>query len=243
MLKKLHPDYFWTAESGMTGLLIFTLAYLFVVCALGEINVGALVGRLMFSLIIVTGVLATFQQRWLRYLVMVLALVSLGLTWLEILHRVWLLTFLNTVMGMFFLVLLLAILMVQVFQTSAVTPHKIRGAIVVYLLLGGLWSLFYALVALVQPHAFHYPAGFPATDWQSVGEALTYFSFITLTTTGFGDITPAIPLTRTLAMFEALTGQLYLVITLARLVSLAIITGQQHDSPQSMNVRHHECQE
>jgi len=52
---------------------------------------------------------------------------------------------------------------------------------------------------------------------------LTYFSFITLTTTGYGDVTPAIPLTRTLAMFEALTGQLYLVITLARLVSLAVI--------------------
>ena len=52
---------------------------------------------------------------------------------------------------------------------------------------------------------------------------LTYFSFITLTTTGFGDIIPVHPLTRTLAMFEALAGQLYLVITLARLVSLAVV--------------------
>ena len=52
---------------------------------------------------------------------------------------------------------------------------------------------------------------------------MTYFSFTTLTTTGFGDITPIRPLTRTLAMFEALTGQLYLVITLARLVSQAIM--------------------
>jgi hypothetical protein len=57
---------------------------------------------------------------------------------------------------------------------------------------------------------------------------LTYFSFVTLTTTGFGDITPTHPLTRTLAMFEALAGQLYLVITLARLVSLGIV-GQKDD--------------
>jgi hypothetical protein len=52
---------------------------------------------------------------------------------------------------------------------------------------------------------------------------LTYFSFITLTTTGYGDITPVHPLARTLAIFEALAGQLYLVITLARLVSLALM--------------------
>lgn len=50
-----------------------------------------------------------------------------------------------------------------------------------------------------------------------------HFSFTTLTTTGFGDITPANSVARTLAMFEALTGQFYLVIALARLVSLAIV--------------------
>lgn len=57
--------------------------------------------------------------------------------------------------------------------------------------------------------------------------ALGDFSFTTLTTTGFGDITPIRPLSRTLAMFEVLTGQLYLVITLARLVSQAIMAQKE----------------
>jgi voltage-gated potassium channel Kch len=67
-------------------------------------------------------------------------------------------------------------------------------------------------------------AGEPAPQ-QSGGAAAgsAYFSYITLTTTGYGDITPFAPLTRTLAMFEALTGQLYLAIMLARLVSPAIM--------------------
>ena len=73
------------------------------------------------------------------------------------------------------------------------------------------------------PHAFHWLDGLPPRNPAALQRALTYFSYITLTTTGYGDITPLSPLTRTLALFEALTGQIYLVITLARLVSLAIM--------------------
>jgi hypothetical protein len=213
----------WSAENGLTALLVFTLAYLFVVCALGDYNLGAVVGRLMFSLIIVAGVMATFKQRWLRLLVIILAVASLISLWVEHAYQMWRLTFLNSAFGIVFLFLLLAILIVQVFQKGEVTPDRIRGAIVVYLLIGGMWSFFYFTIALAMPHSFNWPKNLSVGDLQAVQQTLTYFSFITLTTTGYGDVTPAIPLTRTLAMFEALTGQLYLVITLARLVSLAVM--------------------
>jgi hypothetical protein len=221
---KPHPWDFWSEESSLTGLLIFTLAYLFVICALGDFNLGAAAGRLLFSFIIVIGVMTTFRRRWLSFLVILIALAGLGLGWLDYLHQVWSLTLLNAVLGLIILALLLATLMVQVFRGGRVTAHRIRGAIVVYLLLGGLWSFLYFIVALTIPRAFHWPEGLAAGNLQAVQQALTYFSFVTLTTTGFGDITPALPLTRTLAMFEALTGQLYLVITLARLVSLAVVS-------------------
>jgi hypothetical protein len=213
----------WTTENGLSALLVFTLAYLFVVCALGDFTIGALVGRLMFSLIIVAGVLATFRQRWLRFLIIILAVASLISVWVEHVYRIWRLTLLNTAFGLLFLILLLVILIVRVFQKGEVTPDRIRGAIVVYLLIGGMWSFFYFAIALTIPHAFNWPKDLVVGDLQAVQQTLTYFSFITLTTTGYGDVTPAIPLTRTLAMFEALAGQLYLVITLARLVSLAVM--------------------
>jgi hypothetical protein len=220
---RLRLDYFWVAESGLTALLVVTLAYTFFTCALSHFRFGALIGHLLFSLIIITGVSVTFKQLWLRFLVIVLALASLSLIWLQHIYRhVWVLTMLSALSGLVFLVMLLAVLIVQVFRRGAVTPHRIRGAIVVYLLLGGLWALFYFIVALFMPQAFHWPEGMLADDVRAVQQILTYFSFTTLTTTGFGDVTPAIPLTRTLAMFEALAGQLYLVITLARLVSQAV---------------------
>lgn len=214
---------FWYAESGLTALLIFFLVYLFVACALGAFSFGGFVGRLLFCHIIVAGVMMTFRKRLLRVLVIVLAVADLTVIWMEYFHRTLSLTILSALLGMLFLVLLLAILIVQVFQAGAVTGHRIRGAIVVYLLIGGMWSFFYYVVALTIPHAFNGPEGLVTGDLQKVQQALTYFSFITLTTTGFGDVTPAIPLTRTLAMFEALAGQLYLVVTLTRLVSLSVV--------------------
>ena len=213
----------WSSERGLTGLLIFTLAYLFVICALGDYSFGAVVGRLMFFLIIVTGVVSTFRQRWLSVLVIILALIGFSLMLLESLRQEWGLTILNAAFGIAFLLLLLGILIIQVFRKGAVTAHRIRGAIVVYLLIGGMWSFFYFIAAMTLPHAFNWPDGRAPATLQAMQQSMTYFSFITVTTTGFGDITPAVPLTRTLAMFEALAGQLYLVITLARLVSLAVI--------------------
>lgn len=222
-LSRLHPRHFWSTESGLTALLIFTLVYLFVVCSMGDFSFADLVADLLFSLIIVAGVLTTFQQRWLRSLAIVLALASLTLTGLNDIYPGGSLTILNTVLRLIFVGLLLAVLMVQVFGAGTVTAHRIRGAIVVYLLLGGMWSFCYYLAALTIPQAFHWLDGRPPSNPEALQRALTYFSYITLTTTGYGDITPAIPLTRTLAMFEALTGQIYLAITLARLVALAVI--------------------
>ena len=221
-MSRLNPRQFWLTESGMTGLVIFTVAYLFVVCALTDFGFGDLVADLFFSLIIVAGVMTTFRQRWLGPVAIVLAVASLALTWWQAIHPVLGLAILSTTLKLIFLGFLFAVLIVQVFGPGAVTPHRVRGAIAVYLLLGGMWSLLYHIVALAVPHSFHLTEGL--VDGGAVNQRLlTYFSFVTLTTTGFGDIIPVHPLTRTLAMFEALAGQLYLVITLARLVSLSVV--------------------
>jgi hypothetical protein len=151
ILARLHPRYFWTAESGMTGLLIFTSVYLFVVCALSDFGFGDLVADLFFSLIIVAGVLTTFRQRWVRVFAIVLAVASMALTWVQKIQPEASLTILNPVLRLFFLGFLLAVLIVQVFWAGPVTGHRIRGAIVVYLLLGGIWSLLYHIVALTIP--------------------------------------------------------------------------------------------
>jgi hypothetical protein len=151
------------------------------------------------------------------------AAISLALNWMEEIRPGGSLTILNAGFSLVYLGFLLAMVVVQVFREGPVTGHRIRGAIVVYLLMGGIFALLYQVVALTIPQAFRMSEGLPAGDPDALRRVLTYFSFITLTTTGYGDITPLHPVARTLTMLEALVGQLYPAITLARLVSLAVL--------------------
>jgi signal transduction histidine kinase len=222
-LSRLHPRHFWSTESGLTGLLIFSLGYLIILNCLSEFAFGRLVARLLFSLIIVAGILTTFKQRWLHGFAIVLAVASLALNWVEEIRPGGALTILNAGLSLIYLGFLLAMVAAQVFGEGPVTGHRIRGAIVIYLLLGALWALLYQVVALTVPHAFRLAEGLTGSDPGALQRMLTYYSFITLTTTGYGDITPVHPVARTLSMLEALVGQLYPAITLARLVSLAVM--------------------
>ena len=88
----------------------------------------------------------------------------------------------------------------------------------VYLFIGLLWSDIYAILEHLQPGSFsfaHSQAGTKLSDF-------SYYSFVTLTTLGYGDITPLTSKARAFAMLEAIIGQLYLVVLIARLVGLHI---------------------
>ncbi|MBM4301959.1 MAG: two pore domain potassium channel family protein [Deltaproteobacteria bacterium] len=220
---RLHPRYFWTDETGLTGLLIFSLGYFIVLNSLGEFWFGRLVGHLFFSFVIVAGVLTTFKKRWLSFVVIVLAAVSLALNWVEEFRPVEGLAVLATGLSLIYLGVLLAVVTAQVFRDGPVTAHRIRGAILIYLLLALMWAFAYQVVALNIPQAFRLPEGLTAGEPDALRRELTYFSVVTLTTTGYGDITPVHPVARTLAMLEALVGQLYPAVVLAWLVSLAIM--------------------
>jgi hypothetical protein len=100
----------------------------------------------------------------------------------------------------------------------------IFGAVCGYLLLGIIWSLLYSAVETAFPGSF----GMPAPGSADVVAArpdrgvLGYYSFITLATVGYGDVTPTTPLARTLAWMEAITGQFYLAILVAGLVGFKV---------------------
>ena len=228
---RLHPRHFWADETGLTSLLIFVLGYFIVLNSLGEFWFGRLVAHIFFSLVILAGVLATFQKRWLSFLVIALAVTSLALNWVEDIRLGEGLAVLTNGISLIYLGVLLAVVIAQVFRDGPVTGHRIRGAIVIYLLLAVLWALAYQVVALTIPQAFRLPEGLIANDPDALRRELTYFSVVTLTTTGYGDITAIHPVARTLVMLEVLVGQLYPAIVLAWLVSLAIM--HQKERPRN----------
>lgn len=109
----------------------------------------------------------------------------------------------------------------SVFGKGRITTDRTAGAIAVYLLLGLLWALVYGVVSANDPAALK---GLEAFNMEESGaqQDYIYFSFVTLTTLGYGDMSPVSPVAKTLAWFEAVVGQLFLAVTLARLVSLEI---------------------
>ena len=106
-----------------------------------------------------------------------------------------------------------------ILRTGRVDAGVLSAGIVVYLMLGLLWSLIYLLLAQLTPGSFSFAlAGDSASRMD--GFNAFYFSFGTLTTVGFGDITPVSRVARTLAVMEAVTGTFYLAILISRLVGM-----------------------
>ncbi|PSF35007.1 transporter [Aphanothece hegewaldii CCALA 016] len=109
---------------------------------------------------------------------------------------------------MFFAVLLIV---KKIFQEHQIKGDTLRGGISVYLMLGIMWYQMYTLIYSVDSDAF---------SRLVTSHQLLYFSFVTLTTVGYGDIIPINPVVMSLANLEAIIGQLYPAIIIARLVSL-----------------------
>ena len=109
---------------------------------------------------------------------------------------------------------------------SRITSERVFGAVCAYLLIGFLFADLYGFVTLIDENAFSVSEGIEATlvegGGSGHGDILTYFSFVTMTTLGYGDISPVSPAARTLAWMQALVGQLYLAITIAGLVGIHI---------------------
>lgn len=105
----------------------------------------------------------------------------------------------------------------QVLFTGMIDGNKIIGSICIYLLLGLIWSTLYLLVLEVNPDAFN---GLGYASWYQNFPVVTYYSFVTLTTLGYGDISPLFPLARFLVFMEAIVGVFYMAILVASLIGV-----------------------
>ena len=130
-------------------------------------------------------------------------------------------------LGTAFLGYAIVVMLRFILTSREVTFNTVCASLCIYLLLGVVWALLYSLIDHLDPAAFYSATN----DGRSApvlrigsGEstAVLYFSFCTLTTLGYGDIVPVTPVARTLASLEAITGQLYLAVLVARLVGLHI---------------------
>lgn len=116
-----------------------------------------------------------------------------------------------------FLAFVICVLLKRLFLTSVITMDVIYAAVAVYLLLGVFWGLTFTVLEFFQSGSFTLPQN---AAYAELGQDMLYYSFVTMTTIGYGDIIPISQPAKFLSVFEAMVGQIYLTVLIARLVGL-----------------------
>jgi hypothetical protein len=207
---------FWRSDPGLSAFLTLLILSVLVLPPLVAVwGWGGILDDIAFSLLMLGGIVAASERTRNMIAMTVVIAIALSLHWVDrvnpsVFLAQWQALFIILSFGMLALVIL-----GQVFRDGPVTYHRIQGAIAAYLLLGVTWAGAYKLVAL------HFPGAFTGAveNGTSVSANWLYFSYATLSTVGYGDIVAVNPIGRSLAVMEALVGQLYPAILIARLVS------------------------
>lgn len=206
----------WLRTRGMLVLLLVLVLFSFILPAVVPLGTSwRLATDLSLTLIVVTGIIAITDHRRLATALTVVGVLVVAARWSEWIAPAGLHPSIRDLLTLCALAMLAIAVGINVFGAGRALRDRIFGAIVLYLLLGLIWAFVYAVVDLFAPGAFagRSKTDVGATDW-------VYFSFVTLTTVGYGDIVPVSRIVRSLCILEALVGQLYPAVIIARLVSL-----------------------
>ena len=125
-----------------------------------------------------------------------------------------------------FLLVAIIFTLKQVAIGTEANSNRLVGAVCIYLLLGDIWAIAYTVLDLFSPGSF---TGFSPEKDQGWDSEWLYFSFVTMTTLGYGDISPVSATARALAYVQAVFGQFYIAILVAGLVS-AYISNRQNQN-------------
>jgi hypothetical protein len=203
-----------------------SLVILLLVSALVDTMPDGEGGLLLKSIILLTEIVAlvslSFGTHWRGFMAFMVALVIIATSIDELTQWQW-----APVLGLvsaliFFLGLAFAVGR-RVLFSGNVDANTIIGALAVYLLLGLIWATLYLMSLEFFPDSFN---GLAREDWSDNFSNAVYFSFVTMTSLGYGDISPALPVTRALAYLQAITGAFYMAIVVASLI------GARTTSPQ-----------
>ncbi len=208
-----------TTENNFIYLTLVLLLLLFASAVVEQYTQG--VGQELITastvLMLIVGVSSIrSERRWFHTglgLVAAIVLIAIAGSLLEFAGLAYL--HLLIMLGFFSLTAWLAIQ--QVLSTDTIYGNRITGAICFYLLLGMIWAMIYLLLMRAAPESFN---GVTSTNWQENFPHMIYFSFVTLTTLGYGDISPLLPVPRFFVYLEAIVGQFYLAILVASLIGL-----------------------
>lgn len=224
---------FWAASGGLTILLFSLVTFLFFLYPLVEyFGLRATFLSIGFSAVMISAVLAIAERPNVRRTAAALAALALLAHWYHTVDPLPVVRILGDLLVILFLALTIIVLLARVLRPGRVTYHRIEGAVAVYLLIAVMWAEAFGLLEFLVPGSIDL-GGASSGDEGGFSGGMLYFSFVTLTTLGYGDITPQNVLSRQLCVLEAITGVLFIGTLIARLVSLEVAGRGQANANES----------
>jgi hypothetical protein len=219
----------WQSQANLSLFLFLLIVAGFVLPSVGfEKNSLPLYADIVFSFISAVGAAIAWGNRRLFVLTSLVSTVAIILRWATWWRPTKLLIVWSVSTGLAAILAITAVLLWQVFRAGPITAMRVQGAIASYLCIGYGWAHAYHIAALLDPGAFN------ATGSDvSVAASWDNYSFGMLTTVGYQEIVPIRPLAHSLVSAEAVTGQLYLAVLVARLVSMQVSTARQNADESS----------
>lgn len=169
----------------------------------------AFVSELSFSVFLIIGIWSLPGTKCLFLSGIVLVILGIGSNLLAIAGAGYFFTYLSLISYIMFLLLTISLAIRQVVSSGPTNTNRVIGAVCIYLLLGLIWALFYVLLNMAIPGSFSVQIG--GVPFQQAHHFM-YYSFVTLTTLGFGDILPIRETARALSTIETIFGQFYIAI-------------------------------
>ncbi len=203
-----------TMRGGLRALLASLVLLLLLFPVLDEGLVGRAVLVIVSTAIGLSGAYAASRERRRLATALLLAMPALAARWAFLFQNTPGVRGVALVTSIVFYVYTLLLILNYVLRTEEVSADELYGAVSVYILLGFVWGMAYGLLELVRPGSIR------GTSGQLVPGDFMYFSFITLMTVGYGDMSPVGPIARSLAIVEAMVGVIFVAVLIGRLVGL-----------------------
>lgn len=187
---------------------------------------------LVSTAVLIFAVSSVSEKRRLLLIFSVLAISAIATTWYAYWFPGYSIAVAANLLDGLFLILVVGAILAHVFRSRRITRETIAGAICAYLLIGAMWADVFSIIENVAPGSFadssiEADAASAPEPIREQSDRFTYFSFVTLTTLGFGDITPVTRPAKNLAALEAIFGQLYLAVLIARLVGQQALSDRE----------------